>query len=200
MFQDLMRHAAPDPEAKIADIGVSDVETDAANLFEKLYPHPKNITCCGLTSVRLPEALQDKVKFTRIEPGNAFPFDNHTFDLLVSNAVLEHVGSHSDQVYFLREAKRVAKVLYITVPHQFFPVEHHTGLPLLHYVPGLFRRVVSQMEKRRMWADPKILSFFSEDALQSLARDAFGSKCQIQVGTTGIWPKPIASNLYLFVR
>ena len=200
MFQDLMRLAAPGPDAKIADVGVSDVETDAANLFEKMYPYPEQITCCGLTSVGLPDALKDLIQFTQIEPGKPFPFEDGEFDLLVSNAVLEHVGTSEDQAFFLRESKRVAKMLFITVPHQFFPVEHHTGIPFLHYWPSLLRGAVAHMPQRRMWANPKTLSFFTSSRLRSLAQDAFGSSADIKVGSTGILPMPFASNLFLFVH
>lgn len=199
MFEELMRRCRPSPEFKVVDIGVSAVETDAANLFERLYPWPGAVTCCGLDSAALPAELAARIKFVRIESGKPFPFEDGAFDLLVSNAVLEHTGDAEKQAAFLRESKRIAKTLFITVPHRFFPVEHHTGLPLLHYSPALFRAVTRRLPDKQIWADPDQLWFHSAGSLRALARGAFGGGVEITVGGAGIGPWPVCSNLFLHV-
>lgn len=199
MYRTLLTLHAVGPETRIVDVGVSDVETDAANLFEKLHPYPQNITACGLTSAALPDRVSDKVAFQKISPGAPLPFDDATFDLFVSNAVLEHVGTPGDHKTFIREAARVAKSVFITVPNRFFPVEHHTGIPLLHFWPQAFRTVCRQSERQETWSDPRVLSFFSNSSLLATAQSALPDRSGIRTGYSGIWYPPFASNLFLSI-
>ena len=67
--------------------------------------------------------------------GNRFPFENKKFDVCWSNAVIEHVGDKTKQIMFLKEIKRVANRAFVTTPNKFFPIEVHTCVPLLHFLP-----------------------------------------------------------------
>ena len=65
----------------------------------------------------------------------ALPFDDGAFDIVFSNAVIEHVGGHERQRLFVSEALRVGRRVFITTPNRRFPVEVHTRLPLVHWLP-----------------------------------------------------------------
>ena len=55
-------------------------------------------------------------------------------------AVIEHVGNKEEQGKLLNELCRVAKVVVITTPNKFFPVEFHTLTFFIHWFkPKLFR-------------------------------------------------------------
>ena len=78
-----------------------------------------------------------------MQPGEPLPFRDGEFDVVFSNAVVEHVGSRTAQAAFVGELCRVGKSFFITTPNRWFPVEHHTGLPLLHYLPAsVFRSLL----------------------------------------------------------
>lgn len=67
------------------------------------------------------------------------PFDTATFDLVISNHVIEHVGDESAQLAHLREIKRVASpsgMVYLAVPNKWRLVEPHYRLPLLSWFPS----------------------------------------------------------------
>ena len=76
------------------------------------------------------------LSYKQVQPGDPLPFRDAEFDVVFSNAVLEHVGSRSAQAAFVRELCRVGKAFFITTPNRWFPIEHHTGLPMLHYLPA----------------------------------------------------------------
>ena len=57
------------------------------------------------------------------------------FDVVYSNAVIEHVGGRERQRRFVREALRVGRRVFLTTPNRWFPVEVHTRLPLVHWLP-----------------------------------------------------------------
>jgi hypothetical protein len=68
------------------------------------------------------------------------PFADDAFDYVVSNAVLEHVGGAAAAGAMLAEADRVARRGWLhSTPNRRFPVETHTGVPLLHWLPRRWR-------------------------------------------------------------
>ena len=68
--------------------------------------------------------------------GRALPFDDATFDVAFSNAVVEHVaGGREGQRQFVHELCRVARRVFVTTPNRFFPLEVHTLLPFAHWLP-----------------------------------------------------------------
>jgi hypothetical protein len=48
IFGDFVSRMRPAASDEILDVGVSDVINDAANVLERRYAHPQNITACGL--------------------------------------------------------------------------------------------------------------------------------------------------------
>ena len=89
----MIRHCRPGRDDTILDVGVSDVVNDAANMLERKYPHPERITAAGLGEGDAFRAAYPKVTYRRIEANRPLPFADKAFDIAVSNAVLEHVGS-----------------------------------------------------------------------------------------------------------
>jgi hypothetical protein len=139
IFQDFNAHIRPSHSDQVLDVGVSDVVNDGANVLERSYPHQNNITACGLgTGVQFKRAFP-LVRYIQIEPNVRLPFDDNTFDIATSNAVLEHVGSLENQLFFVHELCRVARRVFISVPNKFFPIEHHTALPIAHSRTGSSR-------------------------------------------------------------
>jgi ubiquinone/menaquinone biosynthesis C-methylase UbiE len=83
----------------------------------------------------------DGYSFKRVS-GTALPFDADSFDVVLSNHVIEHVGERSAQLDHLQEIKRVLApdgVCYLAVPSRWVLVEPHFRLPLLSWVPQRLR-------------------------------------------------------------
>ena len=71
----------------------------------------------------------------------ALPFPDDSFDYVVSNAVIEHVGGPEGALRMLTESDRVARVGYLhTTPNRWFPIEPHVMMPLLHWLPERARQ------------------------------------------------------------
>jgi len=64
--------------------------------------------------------------------GLNLPFKDKEFDLVISNAVIEHVGQKQEQRSFIHEHARVGKHWIVTTPNRLFPVESHTGKLFVH--------------------------------------------------------------------
>ena len=103
--------------------------------------------------------------------GKRFPFTDKTFDICWSNAVIEHVGSFEDQLYFLKEMNRVSNHVFFTTPNRFFPIEVHTRTPLLHIVSKtIFEKYLKLIGKN--WATGNYMNLLSKKQLVTLLEKA----------------------------
>ena len=64
------------------------------------------------------------------------PFPDKSFDLVFSNAVIEHVGSFDDQRRMADEIRRVGERWFVTTPNRWFPFEFHTRMPFYGWLPA----------------------------------------------------------------
>jgi SAM-dependent methyltransferase len=135
LFLDRM---APGPETTVVDVGVTDAPFGAGssdNFFEALYPWPERVTAVGRTELDRFTAAFPRVTAVRAD-GRSLPFADGAFDLGFSNAVVEHVaGGREGQRAFVHELCRVAGRVFVTTPNRWFPLEVHTLLPFVHWLP-----------------------------------------------------------------
>ncbi|MGR8932196.1 MAG: class I SAM-dependent methyltransferase [Gammaproteobacteria bacterium] len=126
------------------DIGVtSDRTYESSNYFEALYPYKSRIVAAGIDDAKFLEELYPGVRFQKAN-ALSLPFSDQTFDYVHSSAVIEHVGSHGNQQRMIGECLRVArKGICLTTPNRWFPVEFHTQLMFVHWLPKpAFRSVL----------------------------------------------------------
>jgi len=74
--------------------------------------------------------------------GTTLPFEDESFDVVISNHVVEHVGEYEVQHHHLCEVKRVLKkdgVAYMAVPNRWMLVEPHYQLIFLSWLPKKYR-------------------------------------------------------------
>jgi hypothetical protein len=141
LFIDLFQ---PGPETTVVDLGVTDAPFGAGsndNFFEALYPWPGQITAVGPTELDRFSAAFPQVTTVRAD-GRELPFVDGQFDLGFSNAVVEHVaGGRDGQRRFVAELCRVAERVFVTTPNRLFPIDPHSLLPFVHWLPdGDLRR------------------------------------------------------------
>jgi SAM-dependent methyltransferase len=137
LFLEEMR---PAPSSTVVDVGADELGFGEApgcrtmNFFEELYPWPERITAVGLHDGA---AFRRRYPQVRYVQGDAcsLPFADGAFDLYFSNAVIEHVGGEERQRAMVHEAVRVAGRVFVTTPNRWFPLEVHTRLPFVHWLP-----------------------------------------------------------------
>jgi SAM-dependent methyltransferase len=140
LFLDEIR---PTEATTVLDIGVDEVGFGEAgghsgcathNFFEELYPWRDRITGVGLHDGAGFRSRYPEIAYVQGD-GCSLPFADETFDVAFSNAVLEHVGDAERQRRFVEEAVRVSRRVFLTTPNRWFPIEVHTRLPLVHWLP-----------------------------------------------------------------
>jgi SAM-dependent methyltransferase len=131
----------PTEDTTVVDVGVADApfgegegQALTHNFFEALYPWPERITAVG--NVPLDNFARAFPQIARVlADGRALPFADGEFDVAFSNAVVEHVGGRDDQQRFVLELCRVATSVFLTTPNRLFPLDPHTLLPVVHWLP-----------------------------------------------------------------
>ena len=125
------------------------------------------------------------------------PFRDRSFDVVHSSAVLEHVGNFDNQVRLISECIRVAnRALFMTTPNRWFPVEFHTVLPLVHWLPKSYFRTIMRKTGREFFAEEANLNLMSRNDLSrgaAAAIDPVAWNYWVEVMSLVGWP----SNLLL---
>ena len=136
----LLEELQPTASTSVLDVGADELgfgEGDGCgtlNFLEEMYPWPERITALGLHEG---EGFSARYPRTRYVQGDAcaLPFGDGEFDIVFSNAVVEHVGGRDRQRAMVSEAVRVGRRVFLTTPNRWFPLEVHTRLPLVHWLP-----------------------------------------------------------------
>lgn len=160
----------PNEDTRILDVGFTDDDPyPGINFLERNYPYRKNITGLGIEDAPKFKKNFPEVKVVLYE-GNHFPFANNEFDIAWSNAVIEHVGSYDKQLLFLSELIRTSKNIFITTPNRWFPIEVHTRLPFLHYLPKkYFDKILRVIGKA--WASGDYMNLLSISDIKKMLKE-----------------------------
>ena len=76
------------------------------------------------------------VRFALADARNLAEFGDGSFDLVVSNSVIEHVD---DPAAMAREIQRVGRHFYVQTPNKWFPIEPHFLVPFFQFLPRAAR-------------------------------------------------------------
>lgn len=98
---------------------------------------------CEVTAVDVHDNRQimDGYKFLKVN-STQLPFPDESFDIVITNHVIEHVGETSEQ---LRHIKEIGRVLspggqcYLAVPNRWMVTEPHYNLKFLSWLPRKMR-------------------------------------------------------------
>lgn len=106
----------------------------------------ENITVINTSQHHLTAIKREHPRINAIQAdARRLPFEDKSFDIVYSNAVIEHVGDWQDQMTMAREVMRVGKSWFITTPNRWFPFEFHTRLPFIGFLPSSLMRSVARM-------------------------------------------------------
>jgi hypothetical protein len=105
-----------------------------------------------------------------IADGCRLPFPDQSFDVVFSNAVIEHLTPDGQQ-RMAGEILRVGRSWFVTTPNFWYPIEMHHKLPLFQFLP---RSVQERIRRRyRTWPDGEPIHLLTS---QKIARLLPGSQ------------------------
>jgi len=123
------------PGDRVLDVGASG-EVFLQYSLEDVYPYPERIVAGGYEPREIIAARKHypKPQYALFD-GCSLPFPDQSFDLVFSNAVVEHILGPGRQEQFAKEIMRVGKSWFATTPNFWYPFEVHHHLPFFQFLP-----------------------------------------------------------------
>ena len=189
MFAIFIKECGIEDTDTILDVGVtSDQSYESSNYLQAWLPEKSRITATGIDDADFLEELYPGLQFIKAN-GLDLPFADNSFDVVHSSAVMEHVGTFDNQVKLIAECARVAKgSFFLTTPNRFFPIEFHTVLPFVHWLPKPWFRRIMRMIGRDFFASEANLNLMSVSEVRKAAALALKlSDFEIKVTTAKLF-------------
>ena len=168
---------------RVLDIGTGSGEI--AQAFAAAVGAKGSVDTVDVVDQRL---LRQGVTF-RLVDGPALPYPDDTFDLVLSNHVIEHVGNYRDQLFHLHEIRRVLRasgICYLATPNRWAVIEPHFRLPLLSWLPNRASSAYVRLTRKGEFYDCRMLS---------------GSELEAAPAEAGLLRKEVTSDaLTIFVQ
>jgi hypothetical protein len=147
LFVQLMR---PREGARVLDLGGQD-----GSFMVRICNRVKlDVTVADIGTALGEGALGLGFRSVVLEEGRPLPFEDGAFDIVFCNSVIEHVtlpkrdcierrftnaewvaASLRSQAGFAAEVRRVGRGYFVQTPHRWFPLEAHTWLPFVGWLP-----------------------------------------------------------------
>lgn len=127
---------------KILDVGTTPSLEENQNIFLRCYPYKNQITCLSNQNCRILKKEFVGIKIITSSALNSNIVTNK-YDIVFSNATIEHVGCNSNQLQFVKELNRIGKrYICIITPNKYFPIDFHTKLILINLLPNFVYRKI----------------------------------------------------------
>ena len=153
---------------KLLDIGTSPVNNKYQNYLIHKYPYKKKITCASDLQLKEIKKKYPEIKTLQCD-GRKIPLKNKSFDIVMSNATIEHVGNYNNQKKFVKEAMRLSKrLVFIATPNRYFPIDFHTLIPLIHWLPKKIHRFILKKIGLDFFSKEKNLNLLSDNELKKI--------------------------------
>ena len=165
----------------LLDIGTTeDITAESSNIFCKMLDNiliHKSISNQKITNKRFEASLEKSItsEFT------GEMIEKFKSDLVISSATIEHVGDFNNQVAKVKNMILLSKkYVVISTPNRFYPIEFHTKLPFLHWLPQkVFRRALLFLNMK-YFADQNNLNLLSKSELKKIL-NLFSNKIDYKI-------------------
>lgn len=168
-FEYFKNSTAYDENKSILDIGTTPSLDEEQNIILTKTINNNNITCLSNQDCKKLSKKYNNIKEFIIGDATKINFQNNSFDIVHSNATIEHVGSYQNQISLIRETFRVSKkYVFIQTPNRFYPIDFHTTLPLIHWLPKNIHRKILKFLGLNFYASEENLNLLSENDLKNI--------------------------------
>lgn len=123
--------------------------------------------------------IRDGYVYRQVQ-GVDLPFDDTSFDVVISNHVIEHVGDANAQHRHLTEIRRVMKpngVGYLAVPNRWMLTEPHFQLKFLSWWPHALRTPYLRLMRKGTFYDCEPLQMHQLERMLDAAGFRYRNQC-----------------------
>ena len=135
----------------ILDVGSTNDENKSSNIIIKKLKIFKEFSAMSDQEIK-DSFFKKKIIKSITENLSEREIKNFKSDVVISNATIEHVGSTKKQIKMCKNIIKLSKKYFVIItPNRLHPMEFHTKIPLIHWMPKKLHR--------------KLLKFFGFDFL-----------------------------------
>ncbi len=135
----------------ILDVGSTNDENKSSNIIIKKLKIFKEFSAMSDQEIK-DSFFKKKIIKSITENLSEREIRNFKSDVVISNATIEHVGSTKNQIKMCKNIIKLSKKYFVIItPNRLHPMEFHTKIPLIHWMPKKLHR--------------KLLKFFGFDFL-----------------------------------
>jgi ABC-type sugar transport system ATPase subunit len=156
----------------VLDVGTtSDEQNTSSNLIVKSLTNVSefhSISDQKITSSFFKKTLQKSIT----EDFSEEDIKKFRSDLVISSATIEHVGNNNNQKMMLSNMIKLSKnIIIITTPNRFHPVDFHTKIPFIHWLPKTIHRKILKFLNLSFYSKEENLNLLSKSDFIQLAKD-----------------------------
>ena len=153
----------------VIDIGSTPSADKEQNAFLENTKDNQNVTCLSNQDCRILLKKYKNIKNVLIGDARNTTLEKDSFDIVHSNATIEHVGSFENQVSFVREMIKISKEsVFIQTPNRFYPIDFHTILPFIHWLPKKIHRKILKFLKKDFYSSEENLNLLTTKDLKKI--------------------------------
>ena len=149
-IQRILQLHGTDKKLKILEVGTG------SGGIAHYFGTDRDLTC-DVVSVDIIDNRKIKEGYQFVKVGGVYlPFKDNSFDVVITNHVIEHVGTENAQHEHLSELRRVLApngIGYLAVPNRWMIVEPHYKLPFLSWLPVRHRSSFLKMFREQSFYD-----------------------------------------------
>ena len=154
------------------DIGTtSDDKNASSNIVIKNIKNINKFKCISDQIVNS-DFFNKKLKKSITEEFSEKELYEFSSDLVISSATIEHVGNTLNQEKMIKNiVKLTKKIFIITTPNKFYPIELHTKIPFIHWLPKSIYRRILKFLGLSFYADENNLNLLTVNELKKMLDD-----------------------------
>jgi hypothetical protein len=153
----------------ILDIGTTQDNNQSSNLIIKNlknFQKYKSISNQKIKSNFFSKSLQKSIT----QELSSNEIEEFSSDVVISNATIEHVGSYLEQLKMIENIIKLTKKIFIIVtPNRMHPIEFHSKIPFIHWLPKkLHRKVLSKFGLKYLSREENLNLLKSSDLINMM--------------------------------
>lgn len=146
----------------VLDVGsTEDDSNESSNYLIKNLGNFKEIKSISDQSINL-DFFNKSLKKSITSKFNKDEIQEFQSDLVISNATIEHVGNFQNQIIMCKNIINLSRKYFIIItPNRYHPLEFHTKIPLIHWLPKKIHRMILKFIGLNFFADENNLNLLS---------------------------------------
>ena len=154
------------------DVGTSSYEeNESSNYIIKNLSHIPNIISISNQEIKNP-LFKEKILKSITQNFSNDEFFKLKSDIVISNATIEHVGSFENQIKMVNNIINLSKKKFIIItPNRYHPIDFHTKIPFLHWLPKVIHRKILSLVGLSFYSREENLNLLSKTDLIKIMND-----------------------------